>query len=619
MFLKAADKKDRTTGKNYRYYKLCESYRIGDKTRHRTIYNLGKLEEIATGEERKLLADRIEQFLSGGQNLFISDIPAHIEKLSRHLYGQIKRKGMLKRPISEGESQQREQESDRHYQEIDISSVDLEDVREIGSEWLCKQAVDELAIEEFLKGQEWNDTDVKTSLLHIISRAVYPASEHKTAQWINDNSAVTELFDRNPFSINRFHLYRASQLLYKSKQGIEEYLSVRTNELFDIEDKIVLYDLTNTFFEGRKTGSKIAKFARSKEKRNDAKIVALALVVNVEGFVKYSKIYRGNISDCKTLKETIEDLSIHTSSTGRNPVVVIDAGIATDENLEMLKSNHYSYVCVSRSKLKNYAFAGQDVIHLEDTRGHSIEVCWVEKAGNDDQFLYVHSQMKAVKESSMNDHFCDRYEEDLDNIARSIHKKGCTKKYGKLMERIGRVKERYPTANKHYEIDVIEKDGIAVKVSWKRKLLAEHNGEGVYFIRTNVRKKDEKTVWDIYNTIREIEATFRILKTDLSLRPVFHIKDEFSLAHLYLGILAYCVVNTIRYRLKNHGIHHDWRNIVRIMNTQKAGTITMIRRGGKHINVRICSVPTSGAQEIYSAMGYKSMPFYRKKFVFPEK
>ena len=96
------------------------------------------------------------------------------------------------------------------------------------------------------------------------------------------------------------------------------------------------------------------------------------------------------------------------------------------------------------------------------------------------------------------------------------------------------------------------------------------SSEGVYFLRTNLQEKDEKTMWNIYNTIREIEATFRTLKSDLSLRPIFHQKDENSMAHLFLSILAYTVVNTIRYKLKKHGIHHDWQNIVRIMNSQKS-------------------------------------------------
>jgi hypothetical protein len=617
MFLKAADKKDKNTGKSYRYYKLCESYRIGNKTRHRTVYSLGKLEEIELGEERKLLADRIEQLINGGQTLFSSTLPDHIEKLARHFYAQIKRKGLTNQSISQAEST-RAKEADKDYQEVDISGITLEDVREIGCEWLCKQTIEELQIGTFLKDQGWDESKITTALLHIVSKATYPASEHKTAQWINDNSSVAELFGREPDSINRFHLYQASNMLYKVKDGLEEFLSVRTNELFDLDDKIILNDLTNTYFEGRKEGSKLAKFYKSKEKRSDAKLIALALVVNVEGFVKYSKILRGNIADCQTLGEIVDHLSTRTSSTGRKPIVVIDAGIATDENLLMLKSKDYQYVCVSRSKLKEYKAVNANIVKLYDKREQPIEVRWVEKEGVDDRYLYVHSKMKAVKESSMNDHFSERYEEELENLSLSIHKKRGTKKYEKVLERIGRIKERYSTANKHYEINVKAKDGIAVEITWKRKLVTTSAQEGVYFLRTNIQETDEKIMWNIYNTIREIEATFRVLKSDLSLRPIFHQKDEYTVAHLFLGVLAYSVVNTIRHKLKNHGINHDWQNIVRIMNTQKVGTITMNQRNGKQINKRVCSIPSAGTQEIYSATGYKSMPFYQKNIVLPE-
>ena len=385
-----------------------------------------------------------------------------------------------------------------------------------------------------------------------------------------------------------------------------------------MQDKIILYDLTNTYFEGRKVRSKLAKFGRSKEKRNDARQIVMALVVNIEGFVKYSRICRGNIADCKTLEQTVNDLSAGTSFTDRKPTVVIDAGIATEGNLEMLKSAGYQYVCVSRTKLKNYEFTESHLVHLKDKRENPIEVCWVKNSEESDQYLRVHSQMKAVKETSMNDHFSDRYEEELDTVARAIHKKGGTKKYGKVMERIGRIKERYSAANKHYEIEVTEKDGLATEVHWKRKPQASQSGEGVYFIRTSLDQQNETLVWNIYNTIRQIEDVFRVFKSDLELRPVFHKNDDYTMAHLFLAILAYSVVNTIRYRLKKQGTTYSWSTITRIMNTQKTGTISMRKKDGQKVYIRLCSKPIKEVQNIYQAMGYKMMPFHKKKFVFPE-
>lgn len=129
---------------------------------------------------------------------------------------------------------------------------------------------------------------------------------------------------------------------------------MRTNDLFDIEDKIFLYDLTNTYFEGRKATSKMAKYSRSKEKRNDAKLIVLAMVINPEGFIKYSAILEENIADPKTLEEMINTLGIKTSETAKKALVVNDAGIATEENLEMINAKGYDYLCVSRSSLKNY-------------------------------------------------------------------------------------------------------------------------------------------------------------------------------------------------------------------------------------------------------------------------
>jgi len=203
---------------------------------------------------------------------------------------------------------------------------------------------------------------------HIISRAVYPASEFETSRWIRENSAICEITGYDIEQITKDRLYAISKKLYAEKEALEQHLSVRTNELFDIEDKIILYDLTNTYFEGQKQGSKLAKFGRSKEKRTDAKLVVLGLVINPEGFIKYSSILEGMIGK----------LRIKTSSSARKALVVIDAGIATDENLKMILDNVYDYLCVSRSSLKNYHMeAGAATVTVTENRKQKIELCKV--------------------------------------------------------------------------------------------------------------------------------------------------------------------------------------------------------------------------------------------------
>ena len=630
MFIKTIVKTDKKSGKRYEYLRLCESYRIGSKTRHRSIISLGKLPQLDSREKKKALADRIEELLRGNNSLFVRKIDEDIEQLAQGFYKKIKEKqqqensttqkgvpshlvgSKIKAAVVENP------QAVPDFETIDINTFESEDVREIGCEWLCFQAIQQLGLGSFLKKEAWEDRWVKRGLIHLISKAVYPASEHKTQQWIKMNSGVAELFDVETAKINRHQLYDVSRRLYSSKDKLEGFLGVKTNELFDLADKIILYDLTNTYFEGKKQSSHLAQYGRSKEKRSDAKLLSLALVTNSEGFVKYSKIYKGNIGECSTLDKTITDLRAATTSCTSKPLIVMDAGISTEDNLKMLREKGYDYLCVTRSKLKDYqVLQGEEALTLYDKKKQPIEVKRVEKEGETDSFLYVRSTQKAKKEHSMELRVHAKYEEELDKAAQALHKKGGTKKLEKVWERIGRIKQRYTKANKHYSIKVESEKGIATKLTYKKKEVKPRNTQGVYFLRTSKTNLEKSDFWKIYNTLTEIEATFRVLKTDLSLRPVYHQKDENSEAHIFLGVMAYCIVNTIRYQLKQKGISHDWSNIVRIMNTQKVVTNTMLNKQGQKIIIRTCSRPNQEVKKIYEAMQYKQMPFYRRKFVFP--
>jgi transposase len=620
MFVKTIVKTDKSSGKRYDYYRLCEGYRIGDKVRHRPIVSLGTLEGIETKEDRKLLADRIESLVKGYMPLFSHSLNPLIEKYAQQAYKRISDEKLMDvNPITKPEGEKIESD----YREVDVNSMVHEHVCELGAEWLCRQAADKLMLRGFLTQQcGFNDVQADTALMHIISRGVYPASEHKTALWIKENSSVAELCNIPQHRVSRHKLYAISKMLYARKTVLEKHLSQTTNELFDLQDKIIFYDLTNTYFEGRKQGSRIARYGKSKEKRSDAKIVALATVINGEGFLKYSKIYQGNINDVKTLETTVNELSTQTSLAYRKPVIVMDAGISSDDNLQMLKEKSYSYICVSRAKLKEYRRVnpeGKKTV-IYDKRDNPIELDIVKAPGKDDTFLYVRSQQKAIKEASMNEHFSERYEQDLDGIREGMYKKGGTKKLDKVWERVGRLKERYPTANKHYNITITpDKENVyAIDLKWSKKTPRTRSNEGVYFIQTNLDEKRETTLWTIYNTLTEIEATFRVLKTDLSLRPVFHQKDENTEAHLFLGLLAYQMVAFIRHQLKMHNINHDWKNIVRIMNTQKMVTTSVKTRDDKLIRTLKSSLPAVKVKEIYDAMNFKYQPFGTKKSVVPE-
>ncbi|HEX5555924.1 MAG TPA: IS1634 family transposase, partial [Chitinophagaceae bacterium] len=611
MFLKAMLKKERSTGVRHIHYRLCESYRVHDTVRHHTILHLGPLDDLPKIEQKKALVARIVELIkdsrTGKKGLFVAEDSA-VEFRAQESFRLIKENNRL-------------DFCDRHaYQVVDTDSVKNRDVREVGCEWLCMQALQQLGLSSFLSKSGWSQDSIDLALTHIISRASYPASELRTSKWIKENSSVCELTQYPREDITKDKLYKISHRLYAIKNSLEAYLSKRTTELFDLDDKIILYDLTNTYFEGSMRTSKIARFGRSKEKRNDAKIIVLAVVVNIEGFLKYSQIFDGNLADSQSLEPIIEELSIRTSQLGRKPIVVMDAGIASEENLSLLRAKGYDYVCVSRSGLKKYKIDTRSkVVQITDKRNQPITLQRVIVKGSRDAWLKVHSEAKAMKESGMNGRFSERYEQGLNQIQEGIMKKGGTKKESKVWERIGRLKQKYPSVHKFYDVELkTQGGGVAMELTWARKKQPKTmNREGQYLLRTTLDEKKESVQWKIYNVIREIESTFRVLKTDLDLRPIYHKTDDAVMAHLHLGLLAYWIVNTIRHQLKQKGIHNEWRDIARTMNTQKLVTTTMETQYDEHIVIRQCSEPTPEVLKIYNALKYKHRPFTRKKSVVP--
>lgn len=610
MFLKSVQKYCKAQNARVNYYRLSESYR--DEfgfPRQRMIIGLGKLEELPGIDKKIQLAERISELVKGENSLFPEHTDEAIEELAQHYYRLI----LSKRKVDKNKQPSEEVET------VKLNTLKNKDIREIGAESLCYQAFGQLGIENYLVSRGWDTEQIKLATTHIISRAVYPASELKTVSWIKDNSAICELTGYNTRDLTKDKLYGISRRLYQQKEGLETHLSRCTNDLFNLHDKVILYDLTNTYFEGRMKNSKMAKFGRSKEKRKDAKIIVLALVVNTEGFLKYSDIFEGNTTDHSTLETIVHKLSQKAGYASNKPIVVMDAGIATEENILFLKSEGYPYLCVSRSNIKNYkADTESKPMQIVDKRNQPIELLRVKVEKDGDNYLWVKSLAKAEKEEGMHNQFSRRFEEGLRGIQNGISKKGGTKKLDKVWERIGRLKEKYPSVHSYYDLKITDNSqGIATGLCFERKKgMSTNEKAGIYFLRTSLDWADKKAIWVIYNAIREIEYSFRVLKSDLDLRPIFHKSDEGSMAHLHLGLLAYWLVSTIRYQLKQKGYNHDWREIVRSMNSQKMVTTIVENTKGEIIKIRQCSEPSQNAMDIYQKLKYKSIPLPRKKSVW---
>jgi transposase len=603
LYFKSTIRKHPDTGRLTGYYRLVESYRNGDnRICHRTIVNVGFMED-ATPEQLNKIQKQLTEKYEHKQSLFEPEeqgpiVKKYVDDLWQRIVASKK-----------SDLQSVEKLSGM----VNADTLQHCNVREIGAENICHTTWNKLQLTGLLLANGFTEDEAQLAATQVIARAVYPASELKTTSWIKENSAVCELTGYDMDKLTKDKLYESALHLYAVKDNLEKHLSNRTNELFDLED------ITNTYFEGEKRNSKLAKFGRSKEKRSDAKLVVLALVVNTEGFIKYSSVPEGNIADCQTLSAMIEKLAAHTC--GHKAVVVLDAGIATDDNLKLITQKGYKYLCVSRTKLKDYQVIPDRLTVLMDTKSkQTIRLKSVTATNSTDYYLEVKSHTKALKETGMKNQFEKRFEEALQKIHTAIHRKGDIKKSDKVHQRIGRAKEKYPSVQQYYNIEVSEDEAthLATNISWTKdetKHEDKTNNPGIYFLRTNLNVQDEVIVWNIYNTIREIENTFRTLKTELDLRPIYHKSDKTTMAHLHLGLLAYWLVNTVRYQLKNHGINSVWSEIVRIGNTQKVVTTEGANTYNKIVTTRRCSQPNEKLTNICNIFKIKHQPFTKRKSV----
>lgn len=610
MYFKKSLRVNPETGALAGYYRLVESYRnIDDRICHRTLLNIGFLGELTV--ERLVIIQRLLNERADRQsNMFTCDDPV-VLRHTEIFWEELIKKKKIDLPDEAKRKQTRL---------VDIESIKHRDVKEIGSEWLGLQILQQLRLPDYLLSIGWSEEKVQLTLTQIISRAVYPASELETTSWIRENSAVCEITGYPVEKITKDVLYANALSLYEIKDRLEDHLSIRTNELFDIHDKIVLFDLTNTYFEGSMGGSQIARRGKSKEKRSDAKLIVLALVINPQGFIKYSNVFQGNTADCTTLACIIGKLRKQTSKSAQRAIVVIDAGIATEDNLKLIVQEGYDYVCVSRKSLKDYqTIKDKEATQIKTRQQDLLDVHFVKHPQSADVYLKVKSPGKVLKETGMKSLFESRFEQELERIKEGLTRKHVTKMQGKVHQRIGRYKQKYPSVSKYYNIQVSNNEkGIVTDIKWhKDPQLYNQTVEslGVYFIRTSLDMDQEQNLWDIYNTIREVEQSFRTLKTELDLRPVYHKTDKASIAHLHLGLLAYWLVNTLRHQLKRAEINSCWKQIVRIGNTQKMVTTSGINQQNIIIQVRKCSEPSIALRKIYQALQFKTHPFIKRKSV----
>ena len=534
MYIRRTKTKNLDDGGAYYTYRIVESVRLGKQVKQRTLLNLGK-DFAIDSEHWPLLTARIKQLLEDSephqQELFhVADDLTQLLEASAQRYSAL---------IIAKLAQAVDVESpETDYHSVDINHVEALQARSIGVESLAWHALQQLQLDQKLTALGFNKVELAAAVGSIIARVVSPGSELHTHNWLQSCSALGELLDHDYGNTSLTRLYNISDKLLKHQTALETFLSDQEQTLFDLNRSIVLYDLTNTYFEGQCTQNPKAQFGRSKEKRSDCPLVTLGLVLDGDGFPLSSQVFPGNASEPGTLELMLDGLlEKNPISQATKPVIIMDAGIASQDNIDWLTEQNYHYLVVSREQSVKNPKDQDNAVMVRDTEHSKVCVYSETDAETNETRLYCHSEQKAKKEQSIRNRFHVRMEEALNKLDAGLNKKYTLKKYSKILERIGRLREKNRRVSPDYQIEVIadKEQKNAIRIEWELQPQSEQKDQhcGVYCLRTNIPDWSEEQLWTTYIMLTEIEATFRSLKSELGLRPVYHQKEERVTGHLF--------------------------------------------------------------------------------------
>jgi transposase len=518
-------------GKQHSYWRLVRSVRRGGKVIQETVAQLGELDAEGRANAR-LLAQQITG-RAQQQELFEAATP----KAQRVA--------------------------------VRLDRVCLERARSFGGVWLGWKLwralkLDELCAELMPEGREavpW----AQVAAVLVIARLTEPSSELHIAEAWYRTTALEDLLGLPAEHVDDNRLYRALDRLLPHKPALEQHLRRRLGELFALEYDLLLYDVTSTYFEGLAEGNPLAQRGYSRDHRGDCKQVCIALVVTREGMPLGYELFAGNRNDVTTVEEVVERMEARFGLAQR--IWVMDRGMTSAENLAWLEQTGRHYLIgTPRSELRKWARAIAETRDWQSVReGVEAKLC----TGPDGQetFVLCRSVERREKEQAMHLRFAQRIELGLERLGRRIGRARQALERGKLERQIGRLLERNARAAGRYLIE-LEPDPArpaGVRLRWSARPewddWARHS-EGCYVLRTNIRDWDVEQLWRTYVQLSEAEAAFRIHKSELSLRPIWHQREDRVQAHILVCFLAYVLWKTLEQWQSRAGLGNSPRTIL---------------------------------------------------------
>ena len=590
MFIKRSISKQ--GGKTYVSHVLVESVLTPAGPRHKTICNLGKMDP-GPKEDWLLLAERIQMALGGQSSLFPD--PRVDQAVARIRERQAKASpAELEEPLT-GEV------AVPDVVPVKTSGVKCQDLRKVGPLHVGHQMWQRLQMEAVLKAVGISAPARKLTEVMTLNRLVSPCSELAMVGW-SRREAVNDVLGVDAEQLNEDKFYRNMDKLHGHRLEIERELYAREKSLFNLEGSLVLYDMTNTYFEGQAARNPKAMRGHSKEMRTDCKLVAMGLMLDADGFPIGHEVYAGNTIDGTTVKAMLDGLEARTGRKGGS-TVVMDRGFSSADNLKLVRERHYDYLMAGFQQQRNSLLK-----EFEDLEGWEaiqpsanktpVQIKRIEKG--DEVFLLCVSPARAEKERAIRERQEKRLVKDLEALVRAVAKaleQGEPMEDKELGERIGRLRERYPRAGRYYLVD--RKEGV---LAWALKAEQRARAEeldGAYFLRTSRKDLGPEEIWRTYIVLTRIESAFRDLKGTLDMRPVYHQKEIRVETHVFLAVLAFHLQVVIERTLKEAGDPTSWETLREELGTHHVVTTLLPTADGKTLAIRRGSVPDRRVGEIY--------------------
>ena len=595
MYIRRTHTSNSATGERYTTHRLVQSERVGGRVRQVTLLNLGRQFTLPQ-EEWPALCARLEELRSGQGALLAGAVL--VEREAQRLFARLlARQGVA--PATAGRT------DGGDVQAVDVDSLELSRPRSVGVESVALWAMAEVRFVELLQDLGLSGPQRALIVGAVVGRMAAPGSERATHRWLGERSGLGELLEVDFETLPLAPFYRAADLLMRHRTVIEQTVFTRVSDLFGLDWTVTLYDLTNTFFEGAAAGNPKAQRGHSKEQRNDCPLVTLGLVLDGSGFVRRSQTFDGAVTEGTTLDGMLQGLG-----APRGALVVMDAGIATADNILWLRTQGYRYLVVSRERQRQ--FDATAATSLTTASGEALAIQRVVDTDAEEVRLYCFSACRAGKEQGISARFTQRFETALQALHEGLARPRTTKQIDKLWERIGRLKAKSHGVGQHYhiEIDADATGQLATAIRWEHQPVAGTmlTHPGVYCLRTNELTWDAERLWRTYTLLTDLEAVFRSLKSELGLRPIYHRTEARVDGHLFISVLAYQCVQLIRRRLRAHGISERWSTLRDRLASQCRVTATFRRADGRTLHVRQATRAEPAQLAIIQALGSDPSP-----------